>query len=173
MSPIFTVGHSTRTLAELLDLLQEHGVRELVDVRRYPSSRRHPHFHGAALAAALRAAGLAYRHEPDLGGHRQPLPDSPNRAWRSEALRGYADHMLTPAFQAALDRLRAAGEGVAVMCAEADPERCHRQLLADALLAGGRPVLHILGPGRAQPHALTNTARPTLDGALLYPPRGW
>jgi uncharacterized protein (DUF488 family) len=172
VSAVFTIGHSTRPIADFLALLREHGARELVDVRRFPASRRHPQFHGAALAASLGEAGIAYRHEPDLGGHRSPREDSPNRGWRNEALRGYADHMATPAFREALERVAAAGSGTVVMCAEAHPSRCHRQLLADALLARQRPVVHILGPGLAEPHALTRGARPSPDGTVIYPTRG-
>ena len=155
MTGILTIGHSTRPLADFLALLRENGVRLLVDVRRFPSSRRHPHFSGGALSASLEEAGIAYRHEPDLGGHRTPRPDSPNAGWRNEAFRGYADHMATPDFQAALERVTAGESPVVVMCAEADPSQCHRQLLADALVARDVPVSHILGPERIEPHRLT------------------
>src|SRR5213593_4693447 len=101
---IYTIGHSTRELGEFLDLLAAHRVTQVVDVRRYPASRRHPHFAQEALAAALQAAGIAYRHEPDLGGRRPARRGSPNTAWRSSGFRGYADYMETPAFQAALAR---------------------------------------------------------------------
>ena len=140
-------------------------------MRRFPSSRRFPHFGGPALAAALQAAGVAYRHEPDLGGHRAPRADSPNRGWRNEAFRGYADHMTTPLFRAALDRVRALPDGTVLMCAEALPGHCHRQLIADALLAltHDPPVVHILGPGQVEPHRLTRGARLETDGRLVYP----
>jgi uncharacterized protein (DUF488 family) len=142
-----------------------------VDVRRFPSSQRHPHFSGPALAAALLAAGVAYRHEPDLGGHRSPRADSPNRGWRNQAFRGYADHLATPAFRSALERVRTLGEGTVLMCAEALPGRCHRQLIADALLARDMPVVHILGPGQTEPHRLTRGARLEPDGSVVYPSR--
>src|SRR6185295_8246212 len=132
--PVFTIGHSTRAIEELLELLAEHGVRVLVDVRRYPASRRHPQFSREALAASLARAGIEYVHEPDLGGRRAARPDSQHTAWRVEAFRGYADHMETPEFKAALERLqrRAAETPTAILCAEAVPWRCHRRLISDA-----------------------------------------
>jgi uncharacterized protein (DUF488 family) len=159
--PLFTIGHSTRPVGELLGLLGEHGVELLVDVRRFPASRRHPQFGREALAASLAAAGIEYLHEPDLGGRRQPLPGSPHTAWRVAAFRGYADYMDAPAFRAALDRLlrRAAGSRTAILCAEAVPWRCHRRLIADAATVAGTEVLHILGPGRAERHELDPNAR--------------
>jgi uncharacterized protein (DUF488 family) len=170
MPPIFTLGHSTRPIEELLSLLAENGVRTLVDVRRFPASRRHPQFSRDSLAASLAGSGISYIHESDLGGRRPARPDSPHRAWRVEAFRGYADHMETPAFQAALARLieRGARETVAILCAEAVPWRCHRRLIADALVAQGVPVQNILGPGRAEPHELDPKARVLPGGRLLY-----
>ena len=167
---VFTVGHSTRPIEELVDLLRAAGVRLLVDVRRYPVSRRYPHFSGPALRASLAAAGIHYRHEVDLGGHRQPRSDSPNKAWRAAAFRGYADHMATAEFAAALARLEAAAaaQPAAVLCAEADPTRCHRQLVADALTARGARVVHLLGPGRMEDHVLHPAARITPRGGLVY-----
>jgi uncharacterized protein (DUF488 family) len=151
-------------------LLTEHGVQVLVDVRRYPASRRHPQFTRDALAASLAGAGIAYVHEPALGGRRAARPDSPHTAWRVEAFRGYADYMETPEFAAALERLkqRAAEATLAILCAEAVPWRCHRRLISDALVAQGLEVLHILGPGRAEPHELDPNARVLPDGGLLY-----
>jgi uncharacterized protein (DUF488 family) len=170
MPPVFTAGHSTRSIEELLALLAEHGVTTLVDVRRYPASRRHPQFSRDSLAASLAGAGITYVHEPDLGGRRSARPDSPHTAWRVEAFRGYADYMDTPEFQAALDRLitRARREIVAILCAEAVPWRCHRRLISDALVARGGTVLHILGPRRADPHELDPNARILPGGRLLY-----
>jgi uncharacterized protein (DUF488 family) len=168
---VLTVGHSTRALAELLALLAEFEVTTLVDVRRFPGSRRYPHFGGPALARSLADAGIAYAHEPDLGGRRDPVPDSPNAAWRVAAFRGYADHMATPAFRAGLDRvlaLSAKGRPV-ILCAEGVPWRCHRQLIADALVARGVAVRHILGPGQERAHELNPSARPGPDGVLVYP----
>lgn len=166
---LHTVGHSTRGREEFIDLLRAAGVTLLVDVRRHPRSRRHPHFSREALSRALDEAGIAYRHEEDLGGHRAPVPGSPNTAWREEAFRGYADHMATAAFQAALGRVLAAPPGTAVMCAEADPLHCHRRLLADALVARGARVVHLLAPGRSSEHAFHPRARVAPDGGLTYP----
>ena len=170
MPPVYTAGHSTRSIEELLALLAEHGVTTLVDVRRYPASRRHPQFSRDALAASLAGDGIRYVHEPDLGGRRSARPGSPHTAWRVEAFRGYADYMETPEFQAALDRLiqRSQGETVAILCAEAVPWRCHRRLISDALVARGITVLHILGPGRADPHELDPNAQILPGGRLLY-----
>jgi uncharacterized protein (DUF488 family) len=167
---IVTIGHSTRTSDEFLALLGAHGVDEVLDVRRYPASRRHPHFARDALASALRAAGVAYRHDADLGGRRAPRPDSPHTAWRSGAFRGYADHMETEAFGAALERLMdtAADRTVALLCAEAVPWRCHRQLIADALVARGVVVRHIIGPRPPEPHRLSPFARVEPGGRIVY-----
>jgi uncharacterized protein (DUF488 family) len=168
---IWTVGHSTRTLTEFLALLGAHCVRQLVDVRRFPASRRFPHFGREALAAAFTGAGIAYAHEADLGGRRTPRPDSPNSAWRVAGFRGYADYMDSAPFRAALERLEGlAGRAPsAVLCAEAVPWRCHRQLIADALLARGHEVRHILGTNRAEGHQLPPFARVLPDGRLCYP----
>lgn len=170
MPPVFTAGHSTRPIEELLSLLAENGVTTLVDVRRYPASRRHPQFSRDALAASLAGAGIVYVHEPDLGGRRATRPDSPHTAWRVAAFRGYADYMETPEFQAALDRLihRAEPETTVILCAEAVPWRCHRRLISDALVARGISVLHILGPHRTDPHELDANARILPGGRLLY-----
>jgi uncharacterized protein (DUF488 family) len=167
---IHTIGHSTRELSELLSLLRGHGIGRLVDVRRYPASRRHPHFAKEALAAALRAEGIDYHHEPGLGGRRTGHRDSPHTAWRSAGFRAYADHMETPEFGAALERLvsLAREAPTAILCAEAVPWRCHRQLIADALVARGVEVRHVVGPGRAERHALHPTARVLGDGRIVY-----
>ncbi len=171
MARFFTIGHSTRPLAELVQLLRAHEVERLVDVRRFPGSRRNPQYGEEALARALAEAGIAYVHEPALGGRRRARPDSPNAHWRDPGFRGYADYMATPDFAAALGRLEAgAVEGVtAFMCAEAVPWRCHRQLIADALVARGHEVAHIVGPGPARPHVLNPAARVGPDGAIVYP----
>ncbi|NIR45321.1 MAG: DUF488 domain-containing protein [Gemmatimonadetes bacterium] len=173
-NPVFTIGHSTRSTDELIALLNEHGVARLLDVRRFPGSRRHPHFSREALAASLGAVGIEYAHEPGLGGRRKGRSDSPHTAWRVAGFRAYADHMESDEFRAAFSRLvdRAEAKRTAIMCAEATPWRCHRQLIADALTARGHEVLHILGPGRTQPHALNPAARLLPDGRLLYPADG-
>ena len=167
---IFTVGHSTRSLDELAALLRAHGVTVLADVRTAPGSRRLPHFRKAVLAEELPRQGIGYHHLPELGGLRRPRPDSPNTGWRNESFRGYADYMATAEWRAGLERLIELGRDspVAAMCAEAVPWRCHRSLIADALLLRGIEVLHILGAGRAQPHHLTSFAIPR-EGGITYP----
>jgi uncharacterized protein (DUF488 family) len=167
---IRTIGHSTRELPEFLELLRLHGIGCLVDVRRYPASRRHPHFAKEALASALRAEQVDYRHEPDLGGRRAGRPESPHTAWRNAGFRAYADHMDTPEFGAALGRLLdlARAAPAAILCAEAVPWRCHRQLIADVLVARGVEVRHVLGAGPAERHTLHPAARVLGDGRLLY-----
>ena len=172
---IFTIGHSTRSAAEFIAILQAHGVQCIVDVRRYPGSKRHPQFSQEALRALLTSHGIGYRHEPDLGGRRgNAAANSPNAAWRSASFRAYADHMGTPEFAAAVERVLAdAGRmSSALMCAEAVPWRCHRQLIADLLVAGGHDVLNLLSMDRADPHRLNPAARRAPDGTLTYPPAG-
>jgi uncharacterized protein (DUF488 family) len=172
MSPVWTVGHSTRSADELIALLRAHTIERLVDVRTIPRSRRHPHFNREAVAGCLEAAGIAYTHMPGLGGLRHPRPDSLNTAWADAAFRGYADYMQTPEFAEQLQTLieRAARERSAVMCAEAEPARCHRSLLSDALAARGVAVRHILTPDRAEPHALTASAL-VAGPRVTYPAR--
>jgi uncharacterized protein (DUF488 family) len=168
---LYTVGHSTRSLQQFFDLLTPHGITALVDVRRYPGSRRYPHFGKDALAASLVAIAVLYRHDPDLGGRREPRADSGNMAWRNAQFRGYADYMQSPEFAAALARLIELGaeRPTAIMCAEAVPWSCHRQLIADALVARGIAVRHIMGEGRSEPHALTLHARVGPEGRVTYP----
>jgi uncharacterized protein (DUF488 family) len=166
---IYTIGHSTRSLEELVALLAEHGVTRLADVRRYPGSRRYPHFSGESLQQTLPEQGIEYVHFDELGGRRKPLADSRNSAWENEQFRGYADHMATEAFRAGVERLLRAERATAVMCAEAVPWRCHRNLLSDDLLRRGVEVLHIVGPGKAHPHALHKMARLETD-RVVYPP---
>ena len=168
---IFTIGHSTRTLDDFLALLRAHGVNQLADVRTVPKSRRHPHFAGDALAQSLPQAGIAYRHFPALGGLRKPRRDSRNTGWRHESFRGYADHMETAAFRAAVDTLIAWSADpatTAIMCAEAVWWQCHRQLIADALVARGLDVGHIMSATSTPPHALTSFARID-NGLVTYP----
>ena len=168
---IYTIGHSTRELGEFLGLLAAHRVTQVVDVRRYPASRRYPQFARDALATALEDTGIRYHHEADLGGRRAARRDSDNTAWRSAGFRGYADYMATPEFEAALARLRelARAQPTAILCAEAVPWRCHRQLIADALVARGEDVSHILGATRADPHRLSAHAQVLPEGRLRYP----
>jgi len=173
--PAYTIGHSNRTSEEFLELLRAHGVEVVADVRRFPGSRRNPWFGQDPLREALARAGIDYVHLSALGGRRgRPAPDSPNGAWRVEAFRAYADRMAEPEWRDALTELDALARErtVAVMCAEAVPWRCHRRLIADALVVRGREVRHILGRDRADPHELHEAARVRPDGTLVYPPPG-
>jgi uncharacterized protein (DUF488 family) len=167
---VWTIGHSTRTLAELLTLLRSHGVGRVVDVRRFPRSRRHPHFDTDALARDLSRAGIVYTHAPGLGGFRRAQPHSVNTGLRNRSFQGYADYMQTADFAHHLATLvaEAAGTRTAIMCAEATPWRCHRSLIADALTARDIDVLHILDPHRAVPHTVTAGAR-IEPGRVTYP----
>jgi uncharacterized protein (DUF488 family) len=171
MSPIFTIGHSTRSTEQFLSLLHAHAIERVVDVRRFPGSRRYPHFSQRELAATLEAAGTAYAHAEPLGGRRPARPESPNMGWRDRAFRGYADYMATQEFRDALDDLITTSASIrtAIMCAEAVPWRCHRNLISDALVARGIEVRHILSEDRAEPHALSSHARVQPDGSLVYP----
>jgi uncharacterized protein (DUF488 family) len=168
---LLTVGHGTLEAEELSALLVKAGVRRLVDVRTAPGSRRHPHFGRAQMSEWVPAAGIDYRWEPELGGWRKPAPDSPNTALRHSGFRGYADHMATPRFAAALDRLLAEaaelGEvATAAMCSETLWWRCHRRLLADAaVLTRGAEVLHLGPDGRLAEHRVTEGAR--ADGGIV------
>jgi uncharacterized protein (DUF488 family) len=159
---LHTIGHGDRELGVFLAMLREAGVCTLVDVRRHPGSRRYPHFGRDVLAAALGAGGIAYRWEGEaLGGRRRARRDSRHEALRSESFRGYADHMETTAFVDALGRVLDAARSapLAVMCAERHPSQCHRQLVADAAIARGFAVVHLLEPGRAEPARLHPAAR--------------
>jgi uncharacterized protein (DUF488 family) len=164
---LWTVGHATRALAEVVALLAEHGVEQLVDVRTIPRSRHNPQFNRDTLPAALAAAGIVYVHMPGLGGLRRPRPDSTNTGWRNASFRGYADHMETPEFERSVTSLirLARRRPTVIMCAEAVPWRCHRSLIADALAARGLRVTHVLGPRRASEHVLTPWAR--VDGVRV------
>ena len=170
---VFTIGHSTRTIEQFISLLKENGIELLVDVRRFPGSRRHPQFGSGALAASLAAAGIGYVHAEALGGRRSSEAGaaSPNTAWRNGAFRAYADYMATPEFRAALDRLVSLSRErrTVIMCAEAVPWRCHRRLITDALLARGIPVADITGPGGASPARLSEHAVVREDGTVIYP----
>jgi uncharacterized protein (DUF488 family) len=165
---LYTVGHSTRSFGELLELLNREGVRHLIDVRAFPASRRYPHFSKESLGKTLPAASIRYTHFPELGGRRKGRPDSSNVQWRNAGFRAYADYMETPEFEAALDGLLVhATESVcAVMCAEAVPWRCHRTLIADAVEARGMPVFHILDAATNR-HTITSFAV-VEDGRVRY-----
>lgn len=167
---ICTVGHGNRSSEELQALLVEAGVRELVDVRAHPGSRRHPQFSRETLAAALGAAGIAYTWSGgELGGRRRPKAGSRHTAWRNDSFRAYADHMESAEFAAAIERLlaRAAETRVAIMCAERLPWQCHRYLISDFLVMRGAAVTHLIASGSARQHALNPMAR-IEAGVLVY-----
>jgi uncharacterized protein (DUF488 family) len=153
---VLTVGHSTRTIDEFLRLLKAHGATCVVDVRSVPRSRHNPQFNRDILPASLATARIAYTHLDGLGGLRRPRPDSINTGWRNASFRGYADYMQAREFEASLERLIeiARKDRVAIMCAEAVPWRCHRSLIADALVARGIPTEHILSETRRDSHTL-------------------
>jgi uncharacterized protein (DUF488 family) len=175
---IYTIGHSTRELHELIGLLEENGVTRLADIRRFPGSRRYPHFSRESLAKSLPENEIAYEHFEDLGGRRNPLEDSPNTALRNGQFRGYADYMATEEFRRAVDRLLDSDRPTAYMCAEAVPWRCHRNLLSDELVRRGLDVVHILGPHSRQKHEMSKIAvicgdhveYPALECGSLLPP---
>ena len=169
---IFTIGHSTRTFAHFVAALAAARVDCIADVRRFPRSRRHPHFNIEALAQALPEAGIAYHHFEVLGGRRSGGRGaaSHNTLWREAPFRNYADYAETSEFRDALDSLRglAAEKNVAIMCAEAVWWRCHRRIIADYLLAGGADVVHILDKGKLEPARLTEGAVRRDDGTIRY-----
>jgi uncharacterized protein (DUF488 family) len=170
---IFTIGHSTRSFDDLAAILKAHDIEAVADVRRFPGSRRCPHFNDEALARDLPARGIAYLPFASLGGRRVPRADSPNTAWRNEAFRGYADFMMTGEFERALDELEreAAVRRTAIMCAEAVPWRCHRSLIADALTARGWRVTDILAADESRPHRVREFAA-LKDRRVTYPEPG-
>jgi uncharacterized protein (DUF488 family) len=171
MSPIlWTIGHSTRRIDEFLALLQAHHIQQLVDVRTIPRSRHNPQFNTEVLAKSLKHESLNYRHLPELGGLRKAKKDSINTGWRNTSFRGYADYMQTDEFWKALDELIAVSQSrrTAIMCAEAVPWRCHRSLIADALLTRSGEVRHIMSETKADPHQLTSFAA-VEKGLLHYP----
>jgi len=174
LATIYTIGHSTRTAAELIALLREAGINLLVDVRTVPRSRFNPQFNADVLPESLQAAGIGYRHFPGLGGlrHRpKNAPPSPNGLWRNEAFQAYSDYAMTTPFRSSLAELRDISQDhtCAIMCAEAVWWRCHRRIVADYLLACGMSVCHILGEGKNEPATLTPGAQPQTDGTILYP----
>jgi uncharacterized protein (DUF488 family) len=166
---IHTIGHSTRTIGVLIKLLQAHDIEMVVDVRRWPASRRLPHFNRESLTTELKTAEIDYLWRGDLGGFRKPAPDSPNTAWRVGAFRAYADFMLTATFQAIMTEVGELADTrrITFLCAEAVPWRCHRQLLADAFTVRGMPVRHIMEKG-CQPHTLPAFAEAT-GTQIIYP----
>jgi uncharacterized protein (DUF488 family) len=171
---LLTVGHSNHDEGRFIDLLRGGGVEAIADVRVFPRSRRNPQFNAAALAASLEGAGISYATLGDqLGGHREPIADSPNTAWDDPGFRGYADHMGSPEFAAGLAMLEqlAGTRRTAAMCAEGDWERCHRRMIADALTIRGWRVLHLGPDGELAEHVLDPNAV-VEDDRLIYPVPG-
>lgn len=170
---VFTIGHSTRTAEGFIRLLKAHRVQRVIDVRTIPRSRHNPQFDRGQLSAALHRARMHYRHMPGLGGLRRPRSDSTNVGWRNTSFRGYADYMQTPTFKRSLNRCieLAKREQVVLMCAEAVPWRCHRSLIADALVARGIKTSEITSKVCTRPHSLTPWARLT-GTQVTYPGAG-
>ncbi len=167
---IYTVGHSTLTIEEIVALLRAFAVRQVVDIRTIPRSRHNPQFNRETLSLALRNRRINYRHMKELGGLRHARADSPNQGWRNASFRGFADYMQTPEFAAGLEKLIALARRrlTCIVCAEAVPWRCHRSLIGDALVARGIHVEDLFGNGRAKPHRLSPMA--VLRGTrILYP----
>jgi len=169
---VYTIGHSTRKLEAFLQLLQRNNVSRVVDVRTIPRSRHNPQFNIENLPESLKAAAVGYLHMAGLGGLRRPHPGSPNRGWRNASFRGFADYMQSAEFGENLQKLvgLAKKEIVALMCAEAVPWRCHRSLIADALVMRGVRVEHILGETSRRVHVLTPWAQ-VKNGSITYPPQ--
>jgi uncharacterized protein (DUF488 family) len=168
---VFTVGHSTLSIDDFVALLRAYGIETLADIRTVPRSRRNPQFNADALPQTLASHGIEYVGLPGLGGLRKTSKDSPNKGWRNDSFRGYADYMQTPAFGQALEALidLSRRKRIAIMCAEAVPWRCHRSLVADALEVRGIPAVEILSPTSSRLHKLTPFAR--VHGTnLTYPP---
>lgn len=168
---VLTLGHSTRPIEAFVELLRAHRVTQLIDVRTVPRSRHNPQFNTETLPGTLAAVNIGYAHAPGLGGFRGTTPDSPNAGWRNLSFRGYADHMQTAEFEESLASVieLARGDRVALMCAEGVPWRCHRSLIADALVVRGVPTCEIVSPTRLQPHKMTPFA--FVRGTVItYPP---
>lgn len=167
---VYTVGHSTRSLNDFTALLKQYGIELLADVRTIPRSRHNPQFNGDTLQVFLPAQEISYRHLKELGGLRHSRADSPNTGWRNASFRGFADYMQTPVFEAAIMNLLqlATQRTVALMCAEAVPWRCHRSLIADALVVRGIDVTDIFDRNHARPHTLNSLARVT-GSTIIYP----
>ena len=168
---VWTIGHSTRSAGELVAVLEAHGIELVADVRRFPRSRRLPHYAAEALEEELAARGIAYQWFPTLGGRRRPDPASPNAGWRHPAFRAYADHVGSEEFADGLLELLVLAHGLrtAVMCAEVLWWRCHRRLISDVLVSLGIPVAHVRGVGEAEAHRLAPPAR-LVRGRLTYAP---
>lgn len=169
---VLTIGHSTRTLEDFISLLRKYNVQKVVDIRTIPRSKHNPQFNREELPNSLKVAGIGYIHMPGLGGLRHSVHDSLNTGWRNLSFRGFADYMQKEEFEKSLEELmeQAKTERVALMCAEAVPWRCHRSLIADALLVRGIHVEHILSPTSLQAHRITPWAK--VDGTRITYPIG-
>ena len=171
MALFFTIGHSTRSIAELVELLRAQGVEVVVDVRAIPRSRTNPQFNIDTLPGALREHGIDYVHAPALGGRRGRGPKpSPNTFWQNQSFRNFADYAMSEAFQEGLGALRGLGQAkrCAIMCSEAVWWRCHRRIIADYLMSADETVVHILGRGKTEPAKPTPAAQATEDGRIVY-----
>jgi uncharacterized protein (DUF488 family) len=173
-NPFFTIGHSTRSLAEFVELLRESNIELVVDVRTVPRSRTNPQFNKDTLPGSLLQFQIGYEHIAELGGlrgRRRSAEPSPNGFWQNESFRNYADYALTPSFKAGFEQLEAVGRErrSAIMCAEAVWWRCHRRIITDYLIVDGKTVFHILGPGHVNEAQLTPGAEPQAGGAIVYP----
>lgn len=172
MNTAYTIGHSTRNIEEFLSLLKENNIKLLIDVRRFPGSRRHPHFNKDNLNQSLKEASIDYKHLEILGGRREKLKNnSNNKGWRNDGFQAYADYINTAKVQGVIKELAELTNKTryALMCAEAVYWRCHRQIIADALVARGIPVKHILGPDQLDTHSLRNMAQVLKDKRVIYP----
>jgi uncharacterized protein (DUF488 family) len=172
MRALFTVGHSSRPVDELIAMCQAHEIARVADVRRFPASRHNPQFGRETLMRTLAVVGIEYDWHPELGGRRSRPKGASPTAWRVPAFAAYADYMLTPEFRRAIEPLMAQAEreSIAIMCAEAVPYQCHRRLIADWVVLHGLPVVHVLDPHRSEPHRVTELAR--LDGDDVRYDRG-
>jgi uncharacterized protein (DUF488 family) len=162
---VWTIGHSTRTSSEFIQILKAHQIRTLIDVRSFPGSRRYPQFNSSELSEAVAKEGITYHHLPTLGGRRRPLQNSKNTAWRNASFRAYADHMETFEFKQGIEKLHelASVARTAIMCAEALWWRCHRSLIADYLKASGGTVIHLGNEKHTEIHPYTSAARIVRD----------
>jgi uncharacterized protein (DUF488 family) len=166
---VFTIGHSTRSIDEFIEMLKSFRMKLVLDVRTFPGSRRYPHFNRDALRDSLAAAAIDYIHLPELGGRRKPRPDSLNMTWRNESFRGYADYMETDEFRSGIDRLLtlARDRRSVIMCSEAVWWRCHRSMISDYLKAQGGEVIHIMAANKSEAHPYTSAAQ-IVNGELSY-----
>lgn len=170
MSKVYVVGHSTRSIKAFLEILNAHSIDVLVDIRTIPKSRHNPQFNSDSLEDSLGPSGIRYIHLKKLGGLRTPLKDSPNPGWKNSSFRGFADYMLTDDFEEGIEELiQLSDRGtVAIMCAEGNPFRCHRSLVADALVARGIGAIHISSKRPGRPHTITSFAK--IEGSrITYP----